>query len=171
MVDFREESKVNYGQELGPNLIKVAKKLLKNQDLLKLLINTDLDPLNKEKHPDIIDGSTILHKNIRVIPLLQAEEVTTESTIVLLFRSGTPNSTNAENENLSLLVSVYCPFKEWAITGDTMRPFAIMSEVRKSLQNKRINGLGEIRYEGFNVSNLSTEMGCYMMEFYINAFN
>jgi hypothetical protein len=41
------ESKVNYGQELGPNLIKIAKKLLANQDLCKLLVNTDLDPLNK----------------------------------------------------------------------------------------------------------------------------
>lgn len=171
MTNFREESTVNYGQELGVNLIKVAKKLMKNQELCKLLVNTDLDPLNKDKHPDYIEPSTLLHKNIRVIPLLREEEVDTKSTLVLLFRSGIPNSDNPENENLSLLISVYCPFDEWLITGDTLRPFAIMSEVRKSLQNKRINGLGEIRYEGFNVSNLTTEMGCYIMEFYINAFN
>ena len=47
-----EESKVNYGQEFGKNLIKVAKSLLKNQDLLKLLVNTDVDPLGKQ-HTDI----------------------------------------------------------------------------------------------------------------------
>lgn len=171
MTDFHENSLVNYGQELGTNLIKVSKKLMKNQELCKLLINTDLDPLNKDKHPDFIEPSTLLHKNIRVLPLLREEEANTESTIVLLFRSGVPNDSNSDNENLSLLVSVYCPFDEWLIAGDTLRPFAIMSEIRKSLQNKRINGLGEIRYEGFNVSNLTTEMGCYIMEFYINAFN
>jgi hypothetical protein len=44
------ESKVNYGQEIGPNLIKICKKLLANQNLCKLLINTDLDPINPELH-------------------------------------------------------------------------------------------------------------------------
>ena len=46
-----------------------------------------------------------------------------------------------------------------------------MSEIRKSLQNKRINGLGEIRYDGFNLSTLTEEMGVYNMRFFINAFN
>ena len=42
------ESTVKYGQEIGPNLIKIAKKLLQNENLLMLLENTDLDPLNKD---------------------------------------------------------------------------------------------------------------------------
>ena len=35
------ESKVKYGQEIGIIQIKIAKKLLDNQDLCKLLVNTD----------------------------------------------------------------------------------------------------------------------------------
>jgi hypothetical protein len=46
-----------------------------------------------------------------------------------------------------------------------------MSEIRKSLQDKRINGLGEIKYLGFSVSTLTEELGCYSMEFTINAFS
>ena len=46
-----------------------------------------------------------------------------------------------------------------------------MSEIRKSIQDKRINGLGEIVYRGFNVSTLTEEMGSYMMRFAINAFS
>jgi hypothetical protein len=49
------ESKVKYGKELGPNLRKIALRLAKNEELCKLLINTDLDPLNKDKHPEKID--------------------------------------------------------------------------------------------------------------------
>ena len=64
------ESKVKYGQEIGINLIKIAKKLLDNQDLCKLLVNTDLDPLNPNTHPNNIDGISLLHKNIRVVPLV-----------------------------------------------------------------------------------------------------
>lgn len=165
------ESKVKYGQEIGANLIKIAKKLLDNQNLCKLLVNTDLDPLNPNTHPNNIDGISLLHKNIRVVPLVTAEDQTTETKIVLLFDEGVVNRSNSDNENLSLLINIYCPFKEWNITGDTLRPFAIMSEIRKSIQDKRINGLGEIVYRGFNVSTLTEEMGSYMMRFAINAFS
>ena len=165
------ESKVKYGQEIGVNLIKIEKKLLDNQDLCKLLVNTDLDPLNPNTHPNNIDGISLLHKNVRVVPLVTAEDQTTESKIVLLFDEGEVNRSNSDNENLSLLINIYCPFKEWSITGDTLRPFAIMSEIRKSIQDKRINGLGEIVYRGFNVSTLTEEMGSYMMRFAINAFS
>ena len=165
------ESKVKYGQEIGVNLIKIAKKLLDNQDLCKLLVNTDLDPLNPNTHPNNIDGISLLHKNIRVVPLVTAEDQTTESKIVLLFDEGEVNRSNSDNENLSLLINIYCPFKEWSITGDTLRPFAIMSEIRKSLQGKRINGLGEIQYNGFTSALMTNQMGSYEMSFTINAFS
>lgn len=165
------DSIVKYGQEIGPNLIKLAKRVVENQNLCKLLVNTDLEPLNPITHPDKINGMTLLHKNIRVVPLLTAEEQTTQSKIVLLYDEGEVNSSNSDNENLSFIISVYCPFKEWIIAGDTLRPFAIMSEIRKSLQDRRLNGLGEIKYLGFNLSTLTEEMGCYIMRFSINAFS
>lgn len=164
-------STVKYGQEHGKNLIKIAKKLLSNQNLLMLLENTDLDPLNKEKHPEKLNGLTFLHKLVRVIPLLTPEEQTTKSKIILIFDAGEISSSNSDNENIELIVIVYCPFKEWLITGDTLRPFAIMSEIRQSLQDRRINGLGEITYLGFNASTITEEMGSYSMRFRINAFS
>lgn len=165
------ESLVKYGQEHGKNLIKISKKLIQNQDLLKLLVNTDLDPLDKDKHPEYIDGLTLMNKNIRIVPLLKADDQTTSSKLVLLFDEGEINSSNSDNENVSLMINVYCPFEEWLIAGDQLRPFAIMSEIRKSIQDKRINGLGEIKYLGFSVSTLTEEMGCYTMRFFINAFS
>ena len=165
------ESQVKYGQELGPNLIKVEKTLTKNQELLMLLENTDLDPLNKEKHPNTIDGLALMNKLIRVTPLLEPTEQNTKSKIVLVFTNGNVNVSNSDNENLSLTIIVYCPFKEWLIAGDTLRPFAIMSEIRKSIQDKRINGLGEIEYNGFNLGSLTEQMGSYTMDFSINAFS
>lgn len=164
-------STVKYGQEHGKNLIKIAKKLLSNQNLLMLLENTDLDPLNKEKHPEKLNGLTFLHKLVRVIPLLTPEEQTTKSKIILIFDAGEISSSNSDNENIELIAIVYCPFKEWLITGDTLRPFAIMSEIRQSLQDRRINGLGEITYLGFNASTITEEMGSYSMRFRINAFS
>ena len=165
------ESQVKYGQELGPNLMKIAKTLIKNQELLMLLENTDLDPLNKTKHPNTINGLELLNKLVRVVPLLTTEEQNTKSKIVVIFSQGDVNGTNSDNENISLAIYVYCPFTEWLIAGDTIRPFAIMSEVRKSIQDKRINGLGEIVYRGYGLSTLTKQMGCYRMDFRINAFS
>lgn len=136
-----------------------------------LLKNTDLDPLNKEKHPEKLNGLSFLNKQILFLPILTAENQTTESKIVLLIDSGTISLSNPDNENLSLLVNVYCPFEEWLIAGDTLRPFAIMSQVRQSLQDRRINGLGEIKYNGFSISSLTEEMASYSMRFSINAFS
>lgn len=165
------DSKVRYGQEHGANLIRIAKKLVKNQNLLKLLINTDLDPLNEKTHPDSINGLDILNKQISFVPLTQAKEQNLTSKVVILYDEGNVNGINPDNENLSLLINIYCPFKSWLIAGDTLRPFAIMTEIRKSLQNKTINGLGEIRYLGFELSGLSEEMSSYSLKFEINAFN
>ena len=95
-------STVKYGQEIGPNLIKIGKKLIQNQDLLMLLENTDLDPINKDKHPENIDGKNFLNRLIRFIPLLTPEEQTTKSKLVLMFNNGTVSSTNSDNENLTL---------------------------------------------------------------------
>lgn len=164
------ENKACYGQEHGKNLMKVAKRILKNQELLMLLLNTDLDPLNKEKHPEQINGLSVLNKNIRLVPLMLIDDQKTTSKIVIIYDEGEVNDINIDNENMSLLVNVYCPFSEWLIAGDNIRPFAIMSEVRKSLQGARINGLGELRYLGFSLGTLTEEMGGYTMRFQINAF-
>lgn len=166
-----ELSKVKYGQELGPNLLKVAKKLTQNENLAMLLDNTDLDPLNKNKHPNSAKGMELLNKLILIVPLIRPEEQSTKSKVVVLFTGGTVSYRNSDNEDITLTIAVYCPFKEWLIAGDTIRPFAIMNEVRNSLQDKRINGLGEINYQGFELSTLTEEMGAYIMKFKINAFS
>lgn len=165
------ESSVKYGQEIGKNLMRVGKRLIENQTLLKLLINTGKDPLNEKVYPEKIDGLKLLNKNIKFVPLLTADEQKNTSKVVMFFEEGLVNGTNSDNENLTLLVNVYCPFSEWLITGDDLRPFAIMSEIRKSIQDRRINGLGEIRYVNFSINSLTEEMGCYSMRFAINAFS
>ena len=165
------DSRVNYGQELGPNLIKIAKKLIDNQNLCKLLVNTDLDPINPNLHKEDIDGIELFGKNIRIVPLVTSEDETTASKIVLVFSGSEVTDENTAAEGITLLVYVYTPYKEWIIAGNQLRPFAIMSEIRKSLQNKRINGLGEIRYDGFDISSLTNQTGSYLMRFKIVAFS
>ena len=114
----------------------------------------------------------LLHKNIRVVPLVTPDDETTTSKVVLVYTGSmlSEDNKNYDHENITIQAYVYVPYKEWLITGDSIRPFAIMAEVRKSLQDKRINGLGEIRYEGFDLSSLTNQMGSYLLRFTIGAF-
>lgn len=165
------ESKVNCGQELGTNLVKICKKLLNNQNLCKLLINTDLDPLNAKLHPDLENTIELFGSNVRVIPLVEPSDEKTTSKIIVIYEDGQIYEGNLKSEYLKVAIYVYVPFSEWLITGDNLRPHAIMSEIRKSLSGKRINGLGEINYEGFTIATLTDQVGSYKMEFSISAFN
>lgn len=164
-------SKVQYGQEHGINLIKVAKRIATNKNLVRLLVNTDLDPLNEEKHPDLPNWMGLMGKNIKVVPLLTPDKQDVTSKIVLMYDEGEVSYDNSDNENMSLCIHVYVPFETWQISGDNLRPFAIMAEIRKSIQDIRVNGLGELKYLGFTVGTLTEEMSSYVMRFRINAFS
>lgn len=165
---MEEISKVQYGQEYGPILKRIAQRLADNQTLIKYLINSDLDPLSSPV--DNISLGEIMNKYIKVIPLLLSEDMTTKSKIVLFWDAGQPDTRNKDQEDLTLVINVYCPFCEWLIAGDNLRPYAIMAEIRKTIQHKRINGLGEIQYLNFTLATLTEEMGCYSLRFRVNAF-
>jgi len=77
-----------------------------------------LDPINPELHGDVDPTEEVMKtKNIRVIPLVTTEDQTTTSKLVVIFESGTPTD-NYDVEKLNVLIYVYCPFREWEITGN-----------------------------------------------------
>jgi hypothetical protein len=144
--------------------------LLQNSRLCRLLKFTDEDPLSNEIHPKEPEKKRILHKNIKVVPLVNEEENDTESTIVLVFNEGNI-SDNREFKNLFFDVMIYVPLSEWTLNDINLRPFLIMSEIEKSLKNKRIESLGTIDYLGFNLHLITDIMSCYKMRFSIDVFN
>ena len=160
---------VRNSQELGNNLFGIANRLMSNQTLLKYLKYTNSSPLENDDIQNPM--STVLHKNIKVIPLVNEEENSTESTIVLVYESADINSENSEFKDLILLVLVYVPLREWQINDINLRPFVIMSEIEKQLKDKRIDGLGTLKYHGFGLHLLTDSMSCYKMMFSLDTFN
>ena len=54
--------------DIGDNLMKIMKRLLANQNLLKLLYYTDKDPLNGEDITDEQIQDEIFEKFVKIIP-------------------------------------------------------------------------------------------------------
>ena len=162
-------STVNNSQELGKILVRIAKNLLSNQNLCRLLKYSDIDPLSPAKQQ--IEGISILNKNIRIIPLVRQDEQNSESKIVLLFTDGESYEENSSFSKVTMKIQIFCPLNEWIIVGETIRPFEIISEIKNSLSGKRINGLGVLSVKRFRLITLTEEMGCYEMECGFNEFS
>lgn len=154
--------------EIGENLFKIANLLLSNSRLCRLLKYTDINPFSEE-HEDVPQRE-ILHNNIKIVPLVKEEETNTESIIAIVFTEGIVED-NKEFKRVSFDIMVYVPLSEWVLNDTNLRPFLIMSEIEKSLKNKRIQSLGTINYKGFEVSLVTDILSCHRMRFEIDVFN
>lgn len=154
-------------KELGSNLFVIAKRLLQNQNLCKLLINDNENPLDIE----IEDTLSLLNKNIKVVPKIQEEEFNREGKIALVYPYGATNEQNSEFKLLRFHVLIYTPLDTWVINDENLRPFLVMSEIEKSLKDKRINGIGTMRFKDFELTTLTDKLSCYKMEFSLDVFN
>jgi len=160
---------IRNSEELGENLFVIAKRLLLNQNLCKYLKYTNDKPL---ENPDIEEPiKAVLHNNIKIVPMVDVEEFNTESVVVLVYEEAVLDEDNTEYDNVELNVLVYTPLREWQINDINLRPFLIMSEIEKSLKNKRVEGLGVLKYLGFNLRLLNDDLSCYRMRFVFNVFD
>ena len=160
---------IRNSEELGVNLSKVALRLAKNQKLCKYLRYTNDNPLD---NPDFKDPvREVLHKNIKVVPLVNVDANTTQSTIVLVYEKAPVNQANSEFDEVILRVMIYTPLREWQLNDVNLRPFLIISEVEKSLKNKRVEGLGTLKYLGWETKLITDSISVHHMEFYIDAFD
>ena len=153
-------------EELGENSQEIIKRLLKNQNLLKLLYYNDKDPLN---HADLTEDQItkeVFEKLIKIVPRVGPKE-TANSLIVLRFVRGQQNSENNEFVDIQFNIETFVPLEQWIIKDVKLRPFAIMGEIQKSLKNKNINNLGKIVGGNFELNFLTEEISCYEQEFYI----
>lgn len=167
-----QDSKVRFLGEMGVNMQAIIKRLLANKDLLKLLTYTDKDPLSSDK-PAVKPKEA--YKNgddgvVRIVPVLREDDIE-NSVITLRILRGDPSSENNEFLSIYFIIEIFVPNKQWIIASDNLRPYAIMGEIQKSLENKDINGLGKIRGRGFECNFFTEEISAFMMKFSITQFN
>lgn len=162
---IREEPR-NCG-ELGIGLQDIIKRILANQNICKLLYYTDKDPLGNE---DIKDTSYLYGDLVRVIPRLMPEE-TPHSFVCPVIQNGIKNRFNGEFRDFLIKIYVYVPMEQWPIKNHNLRPFAILGELQKSLNDKHITGLGTLQDGDFYLNLFTDNMTCYTMEFTITDYD
>lgn len=155
--------------ELGINMQKIINRLMSNQNLMKLLYYTDKDPLAQ---PDLTEeqlDKEILEKLVKVVPRVGPKE-DAKSMLGMRIVRGTQNSENMEFRDIMIQMEVFVPMTQWLIKNSNLRPFCIMGEILKTINNKNINGLGRITGGNFDLNFLTDEMSCYEMTFWIQDY-
>jgi len=156
--------------DIGINAQYIIKRLLANQNLLKLLYYTDKDPLSHDDLTQEQIQTEIFSNFVKIVPRIGPKE-TAHSIIVLRIARGRGLISNKEFKNVMFSIETFVPQTQWIIKGTNLRPFAIMGEVQKSLNGKKIEGLGKISGGDFDLNFLSEEMTAYEQDFVLTSYD
>ena len=156
--------------DIGVNAQYIVKRLLANQNLLKLLYYTDKDPLSHDDlTPEQIQDE-IFNKLVKIVPRVGPKE-TAHSIIAIRIARARVLASNSEFKNVSISIEVFVPMTQWIIKDTNLRPFAIMGEVQKSLNGKKIEGLGKLTGGDFSLNFLTEEISAYEQTFVLTSYD
>ena len=162
--------KVRNCSDIGVNAQYIMKRLMANQDLLKLLYYTDKDPLSHEDLTQEQIQNEIFEKLIKITPRVGPKE-TANSIVVIRISRGRGLVTNEEFKNVIVGIETFVPMTQWIIKGTNLRPFAIMGEIQKSLDGKKIEGLGKMSGGDFDLNFLTEEISAYEQTFSLTSYD
>ena len=156
--------------DIGVNAQYIVKRLLANQNLLKLLYYTDKDPLSHDDlTPEQIQDE-IFEKLVKIVPRVGPKE-TAHSIIAVRIAWARGLASNSEFKNVNISIEVFVPMTQWIIKDTNLRPFAIMGEVQKSLNGKKIEGLGKLTGGDFSLNFLTEEISAYEQTFVLTSYD
>ena len=156
--------------DIGVNAQYIIKRLLANQNLLKLLYYTDKDPLSHEDLTEEQIENEVFNKLVKIVPRVGPKE-TAHSLIAIRIARARGLASNNEFKNVSISVEVFVPMTQWIIKDTNLRPFAIMGEVQKSLNGKKIEGLGKMTGGDFSLNFLTEEISAYEQTFVLTSYD
>ena len=156
--------------DIGVNAQYIVKRLLANQNLLKLLYYTDKDPLSHDDlTPEQIQDE-VFEKLVKIIPRVGPKE-TAHSIIAIRIARARGLASNNEFKSVNISIEVFVPMTQWIIKDTNLRPFAIMGEVQKSLNGKKIEGLGKLTGGDFSLNFLTEEISAYEQTFVLTSYD
>ena len=156
--------------DIGINAQYIVKRLLANQNLLKLLYYTDKDPLSHDDLTQEQIQDEIFEKLVKIVPRVGPKE-TAHSIIAVRIARARGLASNSEFKNINISIEVFVPMTQWIIKDTNLRPFAIMGEVQKSLNGKKIEGLGKLTGGDFSLNFLTEEISAYEQTFVLTSYD
>lgn len=155
---------------MGTNAFNMANKLMKNQRLCRLLKYQTRDPFDISKHPDV-DGIDLLNKQIMITPKIWDDSTEKVSYVIALFETFVVNMMNKDYKIDTISFDIACPYDEWVLDGQSLRPYLIMEEIDKMFNGAKMAGIGTLQFQRADRNVFTPQIGGYTMLYTINEFN
>lgn len=155
---------------MGDNAFNIANKLMQSQRLCRLLKYQVRDPFDEKKYDDV-DGVLLLNKQIMITPKIWDESTEKTSYIVALFDSFVTNVLNPDYKVDTISFDIACPYDEWVLDGQSLRPYLIMQEIDERFNGAQMAGIGTLEFLRADRNVFTSQIGGYTMRYRINEFN
>lgn len=161
---------------MGNNAFKIANKLMSNEKLCRLLKYQSKDPflledpITHKPQPDV-DGSELINKQILIVPKVWDDSVEKMSYVISVFDKFTLNQFNPDFKNATIRFDIACPYDEWILNEQSLRPYLIMEEIDKMFNGAKLAGIGNLQFVRADNLTLSPWIGGYSMRYQIHEFN
>ena len=133
----------------------IVEMIMNNDRLKKMLHYTSADCLKK---PNLTQNETheLFGKNIKIVPKLYVDG-SVLNYIIISFDNFSTNATNPEFRDNIIEYDIICHFDQWHMKDFELRPYKIAAELDSMFNEKRLTGLGELRFLGANQMILTDE--------------
>ena len=161
---------------MGDNTFRIANRIMQNKRICRLLKYQTKDPfLSKDPvtgkdQPDV-DGLELIHKQILIVPKVFDDSTEKMSYIISVFDDFTVNQLNPEFKVSTVRFDIACPYDEWILNEQSLRPYLIMEEIDKIFNGQPLAGIGNLQFYRADNLTLSPWIGGYSMRYKINEFN
>ncbi len=142
-----------YGQErsfalIGMQLDIITNKILKNDKIVRLLINTSRGADSDTTPITPVDRmSVIKDKYITLVPYLEKEEEI-KSYLIISFDDFTANPATDKAMDYTMSIDVLCHRDLWIMDGLCPRPYLIMNELKKEFHMAKLDTWGPAVFVG-----------------------
>ena len=161
---------------MGDNTFKIANKLMQDQQICRLLKYQTKDPFLKfdpvtGKEQLDVNGIDLIHKQILIVPKVFDDSTEKMSYVISVFDDFTVNQLNPDFKVSTVRFDIACPYDEWILNGNSLRPYLIMERIDDLFNGKKLAGIGNLQFYRADNLTLSPYIGGYSMRYKINEFN
>lgn len=133
----------------------IVEKLMRNENLQKLLLYPTKDCLKKGK-PTEEEILSMFNNQVRMVPKLKVDGSLMDYVIVS-FDNFIPNDENPEFRDNVIEFDIICHFDTWQLTDFQLRPYRIAAELDSMFDDKHLTGIGKTEFLGANQIILTDE--------------
>lgn len=142
----------------------IVERMLKNDNLKKLLHYTVKDCLNKPKLSED-ESLELISKNIKLVPKVYIDKENLVY-IIIRMRNFTPNGTNPEFRDNVIEFDIICHYDQWHLKDFQLRPYRIAAEIDSMFNDKHLTGIGDLKFLAGDQLVLTDKYGGFCLQYY-----